>query len=482
MSRDLPLVVSSGVCVGCGACAVVQPGELTMRLTLEGTYLPIAVAGGTLDSLAGDVVERASSVCPFAGTGRDEDVIGSQLFDGPDASHHEVTGYYRRIVAGHVDSGDFRDRGTSGGMTSWMLKELLDRGEVDGVIHVSSTFDGLPGALSRYRISRSSEELLNGRKSRYHVQTLQEVMAQVREEPGRYAVVGVPCFIKAVRLLAEADEVLRERLAVAVSLVCGHYKSTLYSEYLARSVGIAPEDVHDIDYRHKEAGRAPNRYCVRVQPREGDDVVIGSERIPMADWGLGIFKLGACDYCDDIVGETADVSFGDAWLPPFMADWRGANLAIARSELAARIIDEGRASGALEVVDWTAADVAAAQAGAVRHRRDGLAARLGNRVRQGIWVPRKRVQPLAEAELGSALAQRMLNREAIAVASPTLYLQARRGRDLERFRRAMAPLIQRYDGSRSTTLWRRTASRVLGWLPPGVETAIRRLLRGVRFS
>jgi coenzyme F420-reducing hydrogenase beta subunit len=460
---------------------VAAPGELRLALSETGTYLPLARDGRELDALPSDVLERAAAVCPFAGGPRDEDSIGRDLFEGPAVEHHEVTGYYRTIVAGHVAAGDFRDRGTSGGMTSWLLLELLRRGEVDGVIHVASTLEGLPNPLSRYRISTTEAELLGGRKSRYHVQTLQEVLAEVRTRPpGRFAVVGVPCFIKAVRLLTEADPVLAERIVFAASLVCGHYKSTLYSDYLGRSVGLAPEQVLDIDYRHKEPGRAPNRYCVTVTPRDGEPVVRGVEQIPLADWGLGIFKLGACDYCDDIVGETADISFGDAWLPPFMGDWQGANLAIARSELAARLLAEAQADGTLDVVTWTADQVAAAQAGAVRHRRPGLAVRLANRARLGQWAPRKRVDPIPEAELATPFSQRMLNREAIAIAAPGAYLRARG--DLAKFRSTMLPLVQRYDGSRSTTAWRRAAARMLGWLPPRAEAALRRLLRGVRFS
>lgn len=480
--RSLPLVVSSGLCVGCGACATVAHDTLSMTLTEQGRYEPVALDGRPLADQDVHTLEQGSRVCPFSNESRDEDSIGSELFTGPDVAQGEVTGRYRKIVAGHVAAGDFRDRGTSGGMTSWMLFELLSRGHVDGVIHVASTYGELPGPLSRYTISRTIDELLSGRKSRYHVQTLAEVMAEVREQPGRYAIVGVPCFIKAVRLLSDADDVLRERLTFTVALVCGHYKSTLYSEYLAWSAGIVPSDVHDIDYRHKEPGRAPNRYSVRISPREGEDVVSGVEKIPMADWGLGIFKLGACDYCDDIVGETADVSFGDAWLPPFMGDWRGANMAIARSELAGRLIQEGEDRGDLDVIPWTADDVAAAQAGAVRHRRPGLAVRLRNRERTGLWAPRKRVAPAPPDEMDSAFSQRMLNREAISAASTGAYLEARRRGDLEYFRRTMRPLIQRYDGGRTTTVWRRAAARLLGWLPPKAEAFVRKMLRGARFS
>ncbi|WP_155918050.1 Coenzyme F420 hydrogenase/dehydrogenase, beta subunit C-terminal domain [Marmoricola sp. URHB0036] len=475
-SRDLPLVVSSGVCVGCGACAVTAPEHLEMRLTERGEYLPFARDGRELDQLDEQVLADTSKVCPFSNSSRDEDAIGADLYAGDGASHHEVVGHSRKIVAGHVAGGDFRDRGTSGGMTSWVLHRLLSSGEIDAVVHVASTLEGLPNPLSRYTISRSVEELLSGRKSRYHVQTLADVMEDVRQQPGRYAVVGVPCFIKAVRLLTDADEVLRERITFTSSLVCGHYKSTLYSEYVGWSAGIQPTNLLDIDYRHKEPGRPPNRYCVRATPREGEDVVLGVEHIPMADWGMGIFKLGACDYCDDIVGETADISLGDAWLDPFMADWQGANLAIARSELAARMLEEGEADGELDVIPWTAEDVAAAQAGAVRHRRPGLAVRLGNRARQGIWAPTKRVEPLAESELDSPFSQRMLNREAISIASPATYLEARRRGDLDYFRRTMKPLVQRYDGTRVTTFWRRAAAKIAHRLPPKGEAFLRRIV------
>jgi coenzyme F420 hydrogenase subunit beta len=476
MPPDLPLVVSSGVCVGCGACAVAEPEHISVQLTERGTYLPVARDGRELSELDEQVALAASKVCPFSNTARNEDSLAADLFADDEASHHDIVGYHRKIVAGHVVAGDFRELGTSGGMTSWVLYQLLSKGEVDAVVHVASTLDALPDALSRYTISRSVDELLSGRKSRYHVQTLADVMADVRRQPGRYAIVGVPCFVKAVRLLADADEVIRDRIVFTAALVCGHFKSTLYSEYLAWSSGIKPPDVRDIDYRHKEPGRPPNRYCVRISPRHGQDVVRGVEHIPMADWGMGIFKLGACDYCDDIVGETADVSLGDAWLDPFMADWQGANLAIARSPLAARLIEEGEAAGELDVIPWTADDVAAAQAGAVRHRRPGLAVRLGNRARKGVWAPTKRVEPLPASELDSPFAQRMLNREAIAIASPSAFLEAQRRGDLEYFKRTMKPLVQRYDGTRVTTLWRRAAARIAHSLPPKGEAFLRRIV------
>lgn len=482
MARDLPLVISSGMCVGCGACAVAAPESISMGLSELGTYLPVARDGGSISDLSDEVLTKATAVCPFSAEARNEDSIGRELFDNDGARHHSAIGFHRKIVAGHVDSKDFRDRGTSGGMTSWVLSRLLEEDEVDAVVHVASTLEGLPNPLSRYTISRSVEELLGGRKSRYHVQTLDEVMGEVKRVPGRYAIVGVPCFIKAVRLLADNDEIIRDRIVFGASLFCGHMKSTLYSDYLAQSMGFEVSDVKDIDYRHKEPGRPPNRYCAKVSPFEGEEVVRGAEQIPMANWGIGIFKLGACDYCDDIVGETADISLGDAWLPPFMSDWKGANVAVARSPIAVKILTEGESSGELDVVPWTDEKVAESQAGAVRHRRPGLAVRLGNRVRKDEWVPKKRVEPVAESELRTPFAQRMLNREAIAVASGPAYVRAYEQGDLSTFIKEMKPYIDKYDGSRSSTIWRRAATWIILRLPPRAETGLRRVARALRLT
>lgn len=482
MAKDLATVVSTGLCVGCGACAVAEPGALAMRKTELGTYLPVARSGVPLSELGDQVLTNASAVCPFSADARNEDSIGEEKFGGSDASHHDVTGYHRKIVAGHVADDDFRSLGTSGGMTSWVLSRILQRGDVDAVIHVASTFEGMPNPLSCYTISRTVVDLLDGRKSRYHVQTLAEVFMEVREVPGRYAVVGVPCFIKSVRLLADRDQLIRQRVVFAASLFCGHLKLSLYSDYLARAVNMDPPDVIDIDYRHKEPGRPPNRYSAKVSGIDGTEVIRGAEQIPMANWGIGIFKLGACDYCDDITGETADISLGDAWLPPFMSDWRGANVAVARSNLAAEILAEGEANGSLDVIEWDAETVAASQAGAVRHRRPGLAVRLANRIRNGQWVPFKRVAPASDDEMETAFAHRMLNREKIALASGPAYVRALKEGGVPQFIEEMKPYIRQYDGTTGSTMIRRAATWILLRLPTALETALRRIARVLKLT
>jgi coenzyme F420-reducing hydrogenase beta subunit len=480
MSEQILNVVSAGVCVGCGVCQAVAPTQVEVRLGRDGTYLPAPTDGRELREVAAELPKVIDAVCPFSPSAANEDAIGLARFG--DTPRHPSIGHYRTIAAGHVAAGDFRTKGTSGGLTSWVLNELLRRGDVDAVVHVTSV-DPTDGAgFSAYTISRSSDELLAGRKSRYHVQTMGEVLQEVREQPGRYAFVGVPCFAKAVRLLAAQDPVFGQRVTFVASLVCGHLKSTLFSEYLAWSLGVAPRDVAEIDYRHKEPDRPANRYSVRIDTRDGRSVVRGVEHVPMSDWGIGLFKLGACDYCDDVVGETADISLGDAWLPPLMSDWRGANVAIARSARADELLQLGIESGELSLEPWTADQAAASQASGLRHRREGLAIRLGDRVRRGVWVPTKRVAPAPPAELDTALAHRMLNRQAIAVASGPAFLLARERGDLGVFHRSMRPLVRRYHGRPVVTTTMTALRWVLVRTPAPLERLLRRITGGRRWT
>lgn len=76
-----------------------------------------------------------------------------------------------------------------------------------------------------------------GAKSRYYPIELSRVLQEIRSTPGRYAVVGAPCFIKAVHLARANDAVLGERIAYTLGLFCGHMKSARMVESFAWQMG-----------------------------------------------------------------------------------------------------------------------------------------------------------------------------------------------------------------------------------------------------
>ena len=106
---------------------------------------------------------------------------------------------------------------------------------------------------------------------------------------------------------------------------------------------------------------------------------------------MGLFKPKACDWCDDIAGETADLSCGDAWLPEFEHDSGGTNIVVVRSAGLLELIQEGIRQESLDLKTQPVKKVYQSQAGNFRHRQEGLSVRVQSAKQLGVWFPKKRV-------------------------------------------------------------------------------------------
>lgn len=387
-AENLEDVVSGGYCIGCGACGFASNGLVRIETNKIGQYSPIIPAKEVLPQ---SIERKALAMCPFSGRGADEDSIGAKHFSRH-CDHDPRIGFYAGLFAGSVAEDDFRARGTSGGMITWVLAALLKSKKVDAVIHVRPTNANEDGILFRYEVSDDIDKILNGAKSRYYPVEMSRVLAMVKQTPGRYAVVGLPCFIKAIRLAAENDSEIRERVAFSIGLVCGHLKSKAFSESYALQVGIKPDRLEDIDFRVKLANRTANDYGVYLKGDTTETTVVASELFG-SNWGHNFFRYSACDYCDDVFAETADLAVGDAWLPEYEEDSKGTSIVVIRNAELLALVQDARNDGRLDLVDANPETIALSQAGGLRDRREGLAYRLYLRKKARKWVPRKRVTP-----------------------------------------------------------------------------------------
>ena len=328
--------------------------------------------------------------CPFSPVASNEDAIAAERFPQASASDARL-GPHESCFVGHVAEPGFRENGSSGGLVSWVAAELLRTGKVDAVAHVVPA-NPANGGFFRFRLSRTVAELFEGAKSRYHPVELSAILREVRATPGRYAIVGIPCFIKAVHLARRAEPVLAERITHTLGLFCGHMKSARFVESFAWQLGVPLQDVRAVDYRIKDERRPANWYRAHLTLADGGTVSEDWWHLADGDWGAGFFQSEACNWCDDVVAETADISFGDAWVEPYSSDGRGTNVAVTRSTEMAQMLSAGVADGRLALTNVDADYVANTQAAGFRHRREGLAYRLTWAVR-GPVRPIKRVAP-----------------------------------------------------------------------------------------
>ena len=347
--------------------------------------------------------EAFSQQCPFSPAAANEDDIARERFaEAPQAD--DRLGRFVTNYVGYAIEDPFRRNGSSGGLTSWVAAELLRNGTIDGIAHVAPA-DPDSGHFFAYRISRSLDELSQGAKSRYYPVELSSVLREIRDVPGRYAVIGVPCFIKAVHLLRRLDPTVRERVTHTLGLFCGHQKSAAMVESFAWQLGTEIDRVRALDYRIKDESRPPNWYRAHLELKDGSVAAKDWWHLADGDWGAGFFQNPACDYCDDVVAETADVSFGDAWVEPYSSDGRGTNVMVVRSAAVAAMIEEARREGRLQLQEVDADFIANTQAAGLRHRRSGLAYRLTWNKR-GVR-PRKRVEPSNDLPLRRKLVYRL---------------------------------------------------------------------------
>ena len=264
------------------------------------------------------VPQSFAQQCPFSPVAPNEDELAGERFADAPITDGRI-GRFEAAYVGHVAEHRFRPNASSGGLTSWVAAELLNTGAVDGVAHVAPT-DPASGRHFAYRISRSVDELNAGAKSRYYPVELSQVLAEIRERPGRYAIIGIPCFIKAVHLLRRVDPLIRERVTHTLGLFCGHMKSAGMIESFAWQLGTELKSVRAIDYRIKDETRPANWYRAHLDLTGGRTIEQDWWHLADGDWGAGFLQNPACDWCDDVVGETADISFGDAWVEPHSSD------------------------------------------------------------------------------------------------------------------------------------------------------------------
>lgn len=375
----------AGRCIGCGGC-VAQTRSLgaTMGFNRYGQLRP--VGSRQWNQAAAGILAHT---CPFASDVPDEDRLAAELF--PQApSRDPATGRFEAAYVGHVLERDYRDSGSSGGLVSWTACELLRTGRVDAVAHVHACESpSATGRLFEYRLSRSEDDVRAGAGSRYYPVEMSAVLRTMLDEPGRYALVGIPCFVKAVQLMRRQHPQLHKRIVHTMGLFCGHMKSARFAESLAWQMGADARDVRHVDFRRKHPDRAANQYHAEVTLRDGR--TLGRDWWPLVDgdWGAGFFMDSACNLCDDVMAETADISFGDAWVEPYASDSRGHNVVVVRMGELNSMLHEARVAGRIALDEVDAGFVAATQAAGLRQRREGLSYRL-SRCKD---APPKRVQP-----------------------------------------------------------------------------------------
>ena len=360
-------IVKNDLCIGCGVCASICPDHsLEMRFNHFGEYNPIEEK---------ECVKECGlclKVCPFADGNDNEDTIGKTLYGGISGiSHRPETGYFLNSYVGFAP--DTRERRSSGGMATWLLSTLLKKGIVDYVVAVIPNDD--PAQLFKFAMLTDPESVLNSSRSAYYPVELSGILREIRNKPGKCAIIGVPCFIKAIRLATQKNRKLKERIHVTVGLVCGQQKNKQYTTYLsALSDVMGP--LKKVYYRGKRPDRPASNYNFYCKNENGKEGTITFQEGMGEAWLNRWFTINSCNYCDDIFSECADITFMDAWLPEYWSDPRGTNFIIVRTPRLQQMLEEADVSKKISIKKIPINEIIRSQIDVINMKRSFLAVRL----------------------------------------------------------------------------------------------------------
>lgn len=374
-------IVRKDICSGCGVCAGVCPvSAIKIEFNRIGEYNPVV-------SVKCTDCGACLSICPFSDRSNNEDQIALKLFSGIQGIKQKAeVGFYLECFAGASPA--FRATSASGGLISHTLRQLFESGLINKAVCVVPSED--PEKLFKFSVLTSPDQISSASGSAYYPVEMSEVLGEIAKTPGNYALVGLPCFIKAFRNAAECAPALNERVKFCLGLVCGQIKSKVYTDYLAKKSGLS-EPLKSVRFRCKDELRPASDYFCKFTGVSGAEI--------RSFWTEGVRKVftnrmftpRACSFCDDVFAECADAVFMDAWLPEYSKDPKGTSFVLSRNHQLSRMLVQGGSSVFLVTVE----QIISSQAGVTSIKREQLSYRLYSAVKAGVPIPKKRVKPLA---------------------------------------------------------------------------------------
>jgi coenzyme F420 hydrogenase subunit beta len=324
-------IVAWRMCIGCGVCAYICPRQ---KISLwDFPHEGIRPVADTTD--CGSCTECLQA-CPVVET----DFASLPPGDTPAVGNAEFKrdwGQVLEIWEGHAADPDIRFQGSSGGILTALGAYCVEKGDMDGVLHIGAhPRDPL---RNQGRLSRTKSELLAATGSRYSPAAAAARLDLVEKSERPCAVIGKPGDISAVRRAEGLRPALRSKIGLTMSFFCAETPATNGTHELLRKLGVTPERVTALRYRglgwpgHFAPVCAPGAEPVARMPYRESWAFLQRFR----PWSIHLWPDGS--------GELADITCGDPWYEEPDGTNPGFSIVAVRTERGRRILREAMAAG-----------------------------------------------------------------------------------------------------------------------------------------
>jgi coenzyme F420 hydrogenase subunit beta len=304
-------VVSTGKCVGCGACVAACP------------FGCLGLVQGKSDLLKEcKVCGVCSESCPQDGWSLSE---AENFVFGRRRKGEEEFGVFRRIAVAKARDNELLKLCQDGGVVTALLLYALNNKIIDSAAVSGISRDKLLYPVAK--LATTHEEILDCAGTRYTCSPNLLALAEAADQKKvSTAFVGTPCQIRAVRKMQMHGLKLASHVNLLIGLMCSEcftYEG-LMEEHIHEKLGIDLRNVKGMNIKGK----------MIVTMKSGS-----AKTIPLAEVKQYVRK--GCGFCSDLSSELADISAGGLGL-------NGSTFTIIRTRRGEELFSEAESSGVLE--------------------------------------------------------------------------------------------------------------------------------------
>ena len=346
--RDLCVnVIDKGLCTGCGTCIGICPKQVF-----------------SWDEGVNAVKPKACikcGLCEAACPGHKFDFTSEYGVSNEKRIESEAIGKYINMYVAKAMDHEISKVGASGGITTQIACQLLEKGIVQGVTAIRSD------AVTPYKfnsfIATNRNEVLDAAGSKYCIIPHNQIIQQIKQFPGKVLYIGLPCQIQGIRKAMKRDKVLSEKIFATIGIFCGFNMGPDATRYLIRKSKIKENEIEKFYYRTKKDGKTG----AYIKGTSGKDFFVGKHAYTFMNL---FFVPKRCTLCYDYAAEFADLSLGDAW------EEANASRIIVRTKIGREILDLLEQDQKITLNACKESAILTTQKSVVRYKKWGIVSRM----------------------------------------------------------------------------------------------------------